>query len=128
MLLAAATALVALATPAMAQQAGRTPRPAIVIESSEHCIAPPEVMRRQHPDMLKHQRARTVHLGERGARVSLNECVQCHSRKSGSVIGNDRAFCQGCHSYAAVRIDCFECHQPSTAAALASTTAREAER
>jgi hypothetical protein len=21
-------------------------------------------------------------------------------------------FCQGCHSYAAVTLDCFECHQP----------------
>jgi len=124
-LLAAAAAL---GTPALAQQTGVTPKPAIVIESSEHCIAAPEVMRRQHPDMLKHQRDRTVHLGERGAKVSLNECIRCHAnRQTGSVIGSDQAFCQGCHSYAAVRIDCFDCHQPSVRPSLASL-ARENAR
>lgn len=92
----------------------RTPKPDIVIESNEHCIAPPDQMRRQHPDMLRHQRERTVHLGERATKVDLGRCVQCHAdRQSGSVIGSNQAFCQGCHSYAAVRIDCFECHQPS---------------
>jgi len=99
---------------ARAQQTQRTPKPTILIESQQHCIAAPEKMRREHPDMLRHQRVRTVHLGERGAKVSLNACIGCHAdRDSGSVIGSDRAFCQGCHSYAAVRIDCFECHQPS---------------
>ncbi len=117
---AAALLAFALVLPAFGQQAGRTPRPDIVIESDAHCIAPPEVMRRQHPDMLRHQRDRTVHLGERGARVSLKDCIGCHaSRQTGSVIGSDRAFCQGCHSYAAVRIDCFECHEPSVRQALA---------
>jgi len=92
----------------------RTPKPVIVIESQEHCIAPPEQMRREHPNMLRHQRERTVHLGERGMKVSLNGCIACHAdRQSGSVIGSDHAFCQGCHSYAAVRIDCFDCHQSS---------------
>lgn len=99
---------------ARAQDAGRTPKPTIIIESQQHCIAPPEKMRREHPEMLRHQRVRTVHLGERGAKVSLNACIECHAdRQSGSVIGSDHAFCQGCHSYAAVRIDCFDCHQPS---------------
>jgi hypothetical protein len=102
------------ATAAGAGDGGRTPKPDIVIESGEHCIAPPEQMRRQHPDMLRHQRERTVRLGERATKVDLGRCVQCHAdRQSGSVIGSNQAFCQGCHSYAAVRIDCFECHQPS---------------
>jgi len=99
---------------ARAQDAGLTPKPTIIIESQQHCIAPPEKMRREHPDMLRHQRVRTVHLGERGSKVSLNACIECHAdRQSGSVIGSDHAFCQGCHSYAAVHIDCFDCHQPS---------------
>ncbi len=103
-----------LAVTARAQEAGRTPKPTIIIESQQHCIAPPERMRREHPDMLRHQRVRTVHLGERGSKVSLNACIECHAdRQSGSVIGSDHAFCQGCHSYAAVHIDCFDCHQPS---------------
>jgi hypothetical protein len=126
--LAIALLAAVLAAPAVAQQANATPKPAIVIESREHCIGPPEVMRREHPEMLKHQRARTVHLGERGARVSLNGCVSCHaSRETDSVIGSDRAFCQGCHRYAAVSIDCFECHQPTARRSLASL-ARETDR
>jgi hypothetical protein len=99
---------------ASAGDAGSTPKPNIIIESSEHCVAPPEQMRREHPDMLRHQRDLTVHRGERGRKVSLNACVACHAdRRTGSVIGSDRAFCQGCHSYAAVHIDCFDCHQAS---------------
>lgn len=115
-LLALAFALPAatLGAPAGADEVGRTPKPSIVIESREHCVAPPEQMRREHPDMLRHQRDRTVRSGERGMKVSLNACIACHAdRRSGSVIGSDHAFCQGCHSYAAVHIDCFDCHQPS---------------
>ena len=114
-------ALFALA--ARAQDAGHTPKPTIIIESQQHCIAPPETMRREHPEMLRHQRVRTVHLGERGTKVSLNACIECHAdRQSGSVIGSDHAFCQGCHSYAAVHIDCFDCHQPSVRPSAARTT------
>jgi [DsrC]-trisulfide reductase subunit J len=103
-----------LAVSAGADEVGRTPKPAIVIESREHCVAPPEQIRREHPDMLRHQRNLTVHLGERGMKFSLNHCIACHAdRRTGSVIGSDHAFCQGCHSYAAVHIDCFDCHQPS---------------
>lgn len=112
-----------LALAAAAQEAGRTPKPTIVIESQQHCIAAPEIMRREHPEMLRHQRVRTVHLGERGTKVSLNACIQCHAdRQTGSVIGSDHAFCQGCHSYAAVHIDCFDCHQPSIRPAAARLT------
>lgn len=112
--LALALLLASCAFGARADAGGRTPKPVIVIESQEHCIAPPEQMRREHPDMLRHQRDLTVHRGERGMKVSLNACIACHAdRRTGSVIGTDHAFCQGCHSYAGVRIDCFDCHQPS---------------
>jgi hypothetical protein len=78
-------------------------------------------MRRNHMEMLKHQRDRTVHLGIRGAPHSLAGCIECHANRSdGSVLGSDRHFCQGCHSYAAVRLDCFECHSSRTRAAQAS--------
>ncbi|HYA65900.1 MAG TPA: hypothetical protein VEE84_04390 [Burkholderiaceae bacterium] len=113
---------------AVAQDTGRTPKPVIVIESQQHCIASPETMRREHPDMLRHQRLRTVHLGERGAKVSLNGCIGCHAdRKSGSVIGSDHAFCQGCHSYAAVHIDCFDCHQATVRSAPSRVTLGEVQ-
>ena len=101
----------------------RTPRPDVVIANPGHCIASVEVMRRDHPDMLKHQRDITVHAGTRAARVSLNTCIECHaSRVNHSVLGTTENFCQGCHQFVGVRLDCFECHQasPSGAATVAS--------
>ena len=93
---------------------GRVPVPVINIEEgSGPCIAPPDEMRRTHMQMLLHQRDKTVRDGERGAPVSLNGCVECHaSSRTGSVAGDSQDFCVSCHSYAAVRIDCFDCHQP----------------
>jgi hypothetical protein len=73
-------------------------------------------MRRTHMDRLRHQRDKTMHQGERHAKASLNGCIECHASKSnGSVLGGTENFCQGCHSYAAVKLDCFECHQPQAA-------------
>ncbi len=97
-----------LALPAAAE----VPKPVIAIAKPGQCIAPVEEMRRNHMDMLRHQRDRTLRLGEREAKVSLNACIDCHaSRDNGSVLGDKENFCQGCHAYAAVKLDCFECHQ-----------------
>jgi predicted CXXCH cytochrome family protein len=75
------------------------------------CIADPATMRREHPGLLRHQRDETVRGGVRGTKVSLKACVECHaSSASGSVAATRGDFCVGCHSYAAVKIDCFECH------------------
>ena len=90
-----------------------TPKPAVVIaDPAGRCVAPNDVMRRTHMDMLKHQRDRTLRAGIRGEPASLNACIDCHaSKKTGSVLG-EGGFCQSCHAYAAVTLDCFECHQP----------------
>lgn len=99
---------VLLAAPAFAG----APKPAIKIENPGQCIAPTEEMRRNHMEMLKHQRDRTLRQGIRGEKASLNECISCHASKStGSVLG-EGGFCQECHSYAAVKLDCWDCHQP----------------
>lgn len=104
-----------------------TPKPAIVIaEPAKQCIAPNDVMRRTHMDLLKHQRDRTLRQGIRGEKASLNACVECHAGKtSGSVLGPD-GFCQSCHSYASVKLDCFECH--SAKAKKSAVAAREVTR
>lgn len=104
---------------------GRVPRPTISVDSATKCIDTPEVMRRTHMDMLKHQRDRTVHLGERGVKVTLNGCIDCHAGKgagaaAGSAVGSPQAFCETCHRYAAVQLDCFECHQPKPGAGPAA--------
>lgn len=98
---------------ALTAQAGAgVPKPVVKIENPGTCVAPAEEMRRNHMEMLKHQRDRTLRLGERGAKVSLNGCIECHASKTGgSVLGKDN-FCESCHAYAAVKLDCWDCHQP----------------
>ncbi|MCX7179964.1 MAG: Hdr-like menaquinol oxidoreductase cytochrome c subunit [Proteobacteria bacterium] len=101
--------LVFMALPVMAE----VPKPAIAIANPGQCVEPAEVMRRSHMDMLKHQRDKTLRQGERGAKYSLNACIECHASKDNdSVLGGKANFCEGCHSYVAVKLDCFECHQP----------------
>jgi hypothetical protein len=76
-----------------------------------HCVADPSYMRRHHMELLVHQRDDTMRLGIRGGKYSLAACVNCHaSKKDNSVLGDSEHFCQGCHEYAAVKPDCFECH------------------
>jgi hypothetical protein len=98
--------------------------PALDAPRGAQCLLPNGEMRRQHPDMLKHQRDRTVRLGERGAPVSLRSCINCHANAvDASVLGGPTHFCQGCHEYVGVRLDCFECHTPKAdAAAMVDTT------
>ena len=105
---------VALAPPAWAgtSASGRVAVPAVKIERGEACVAPTDVMRRDHMKLLFTQRDRTMRHGLRESRFSLKNCVDCHaSRETGSVLGKD-GFCASCHAYASVRMDCFECHSP----------------
>lgn len=75
------------------------------------CVEDPAYMRRNHMKLLKHQRDDTMHGGIRTGKYSLKECVSCHaSQSSQSVNAEAGNFCQSCHVYAAVKIDCFECH------------------
>jgi hypothetical protein len=107
-------ALVAVSpAPTLAAEGGRTAKPVVEIANPGKCVAPAEEMRRNHMEMLKHQRDRTMRSGIRGEPASLNACIECHaSKKTGSVLGSNENFCQSCHSYVAVKLDCFECHQP----------------
>ena len=97
--------------------------PAVRIEKSGQCVEPTATMRRNHMNMLLHQRDRTVHQGIRTTQHSLKNCIDCHaSSKTNSVLGKD-GFCESCHTYAAVRVDCFECHSPSPRKTAAAKTA-----
>jgi hypothetical protein len=104
--------LIAAGAAAAGEPAGRTPKPAIEpARAGTQCVAAPDVMRRDHPSLLKHQRDETVHRGVREAQSSLKACIGCHaSAATGSVAQAKTDFCSSCHSYAAVQIDCFECH------------------
>lgn len=114
-----------------ADAAGRVPKPAIAVDKATQCIDTPEVMRRTHMNMLQHQRDRTVHLGERGVKVTLTGCIDCHAGSgagaaAGSAVGSPQAFCESCHRYAAVKLDCFECHQPKPAKSSAAPAGAQA--
>jgi len=103
-----AAAIIAAAL-ALAAHAGA---PKFKIERGEACVAPTAQMRRDHMTMLLHQRDGTLRQGLREPRFSLKNCIDCHaSRETGSVLGRD-GFCSSCHEYAAVKMDCFECHTP----------------
>lgn len=108
--IARAICLLALLLPALAFASDRVPKPVINIDKPGKCVADAATMRREHPDMLKHQRDLTVHEGVRTRQYSLKECVECHaSTKTGSVLG-EKGFCQSCHDYVSVKLDCFGCH------------------
>lgn len=94
-----------------AQASTQAPQPVIEKARSGSCVADPAFMRRNHMDLLKHQRNDTLREGNRSGKFSLRECITCHaSQATNSVIATETNFCQSCHQYAAVKIDCFECH------------------
>jgi hypothetical protein len=112
--------LLALAAlqPIAARAAGRVPQPQFEVDRSTTCVAPPQEIRRTHMELLKHRRDQTVRTGVRGGKTALETCIDCHAGKTtGSVIGSPDAFCQSCHAYAGVQLDCFECHQARRGAA-----------
>jgi hypothetical protein len=96
----------------------RTPQPVIEpAAAGTQCVEPADYMRRHHMELLKHQRDDTVRGGIRGAKYSLKTCISCHaSAQTHSVAAAPTNFCVSCHSYAAVKIDCFGCHNPQAQA------------
>ncbi|MDX1696763.1 MAG: hypothetical protein R3308_00665 [Thiohalobacterales bacterium] len=76
------------------------------------CVEPVEDMRKNHMEYILHQRDRTMYDGIRTKQHSLNECINCHVSDAADAprYESEEHFCNSCHSYAAVRIDCFQCH------------------
>ncbi|MHB8884959.1 MAG: hypothetical protein ACYC5H_07700 [Methylovirgula sp.] len=80
----------------------------------KHCVAPTAFMRRYHMNMLFHHRYQVVHRGIRTAQYDLTRCISCHAVKGADgkpvSYADPKHFCRSCHDYAAVKVDCFECH------------------
>jgi hypothetical protein len=123
-------ALLAVAVPAQADapsgaRDSRVPQPTVAAAAAGSCVEDTAFMRRNHMELIRHQRDLTVHEGIRTTRHSLANCVNCHADpKTGRVTGSKDAFCEGCHTYAAVKLDCFECHADRARAATATGSAR----
>lgn len=118
-------ALLAVSTVAVASSdehassAGRVAKPVHAEGKGEKCVRDVSYMRRNHMDELKHHRNATMRKGIRTTELSLQGCIDCHAdKKTNSVLGKE-GFCQSCHSYAAVKLDCFECHASKPKAATA---------
>ncbi|MFQ6122474.1 MAG: sulfate reduction electron transfer complex DsrMKJOP subunit DsrJ [Dehalococcoidales bacterium] len=88
------------------------PEPEIVTEEKQ-CIEATQYMRDKHMDLLDDWRKSVVREGIRtyvasdGREYNMSlsgTCMECHSNKA--------EFCDQCHDYAAVKPDCWDCHNP----------------
>ncbi len=83
-----------------------------------------EFWRINHMDLLRHDRDQTMKLGNRDVQASLKECVACHAvnDEAGEPVSfeDPKHTCRTCHDFAAVKIDCFSCHQSTPDADILS--------
>lgn len=83
-------------------------------EATQKCVEPIELIRRDHGHLLQHHRDETMHQGIRTTKHSLIACINCHvtpdEKGKYPHITSSEHFCRSCHIYAAVTIDCFQCH------------------
>ena len=79
---------------------------------AQGCVEPTDDMRVNHMQYILHQRDRTVHEGIRTRQHSLVECINCHVSDAPDAprISSEEHFCNSCHTYTAVSVDCFQCH------------------
>ncbi len=91
--------------------------PQVPASKATQCVEPTEIMRRDHMEFILHQRDKTVHSGIRTTKHSLEQCINCHVNPDENgeyphyALGSEEHFCSSCHTYAAVKIDCFQCHR-----------------
>ena len=80
----------------------------------EACVRDTPFMRKNHMELLLHQRDLTMYQGIRPKNERLNACVSCHAVEDthGKAVSfeDPKHFCRTCHDFTAVQVDCFECH------------------
>ena len=93
---------------------GRVALPVIPMGQGDQCVKDVDFMRRNHMDLLQHQRDETMLKGVRSKQFSLKECINCHVVNGPDAMpvtaSSAQHFCRSCHDYASVSIDCFQCH------------------
>jgi [DsrC]-trisulfide reductase subunit J len=96
--------------------------------ATQGCVEPTEDMRRNHMKYLLHKRDLTMHEGIRTRQYSLKVCINCHvsAAQDAPRVSSEKHFCNSCHTYAAVEIDCFQCHadRPGDSAQGSSLSSR----
>ncbi len=85
-------------------------------DSGRQCVKPRDEIRRNHMELIKHQRIETVRKGIRASDHKLASCIECHVRHDAQgqpvPVNAPGQFCASCHQYAAVGLACFQCHAP----------------
>jgi hypothetical protein len=85
--------------------------PAINAMTNKQCVKPAAYMRSNHMTMLNDWRDTVVRGGDRNLgeidgviyeKSLQHTCLKCHS--------NPTEFCDKCHSYASVKVYCWDCH------------------
>ena len=113
-LLALLAAALGVGSAAHAEEVGDFVLPSSQAASLENCVEPTEYMRRNHFELIRHQRDETVYGGIRGSDHGISGCVSCHVGydETGSPVEIDGKgqFCRSCHDYASVEMNCFDCH------------------
>ena len=93
---------------------GNSLLPVIPMGRGDACVEDTDFMRRNHMELLKHQRDETVLEGTRSEQYSLTECLDCHAVAGPDAnpvtFADSSHFCRACHDFASVSIDCFQCH------------------
>lgn len=76
------------------------------------CVEPTDEMRANHMEYILDQRDATMHEGIRTKQYSLVQCINCHVSDAPDAprYDSEKHFCNSCHTYASVSIDCFQCH------------------
>ncbi|MDX2470505.1 MAG: sulfate reduction electron transfer complex DsrMKJOP subunit DsrJ [SAR324 cluster bacterium] len=88
------------------------PAPKIAVQTDVKCVESAEWMRANHMKLLDEWRHSVVReqnreytstaTGKVFNKSLVNTCLDCHSNKS--------EFCDSCHTYASVKLNCFGCH------------------
>ena len=83
--------------------------------NGDQCVEDTAWMRVKHFETILHQRDETVLRGIRTTKHSLKNCIDCHITPNAEgnyarYSNSEEHFCASCHSFAAVSIDCFQCH------------------
>jgi len=85
--------------------------PVIQQLAEKKCVESKEFMRAEHMQLLNHWRdsalrdGNRLYVGAEGRKYEISlqrSCMKCHSNK--------KKFCDECHSYAAVKPYCWDCH------------------
>ncbi|BBB23000.1 intracellular sulfur oxidation protein DsrJ [Abyssogena phaseoliformis symbiont OG214] len=74
------------------------------------------IIRKMHPEFLRHKRDKTLRQGVRTDEYSLKGCVSCHANKDKTnnqyhSVDKKGQFCSDCHEQVSVSLDCFSCHR-----------------